>query len=172
LLKTTSERERNFMARRGVEMPSEGGSKFTYDYARPALTVDVAIVTREPAPRVLLIQRKKEPFAGSWALPGGFVDANERLGDAARRELREETGVEAADLEQLYTAGDPGRDPRGWTVSVVYLAQVEVNSVHATAADDASAVGWFSLDALPELAFDHAKLLARVRARLTDRRPD
>lgn len=144
-------------------------SKNTYDYPRPALTVDVAIVTREPRPRVLLIQRKKDPFGGSWALPGGFVEENEKLADAARRELVEETGVTVADLEQLYTAGDPGRDPRGWTVSVVYLARIEANAVKPVAADDAAAVGWFALDELPKLAFDHAMLLDRVRARLTDR---
>lgn len=147
-------------------MSTTSGSKHTYDYPRPALTVDVAIVTREPAPRILLIQRKKDPFAGSWALPGGFVEENEPLADAARRELVEETGVSVADLEQLYTAGDPGRDPRGWTVSVVYLARVEPDAVKPVAADDAAAVGWFALDQLPALAFDHAMLLARVRARL------
>jgi 8-oxo-dGTP diphosphatase len=133
--------------------------------------VDIVIATREGRPRVLLIRRKKEPFAGSWALPGGFVDENERLADAARRELKEETGVEGAELEQLYTAGDPGRDPRGWTVSVAYLAQVDPDSVNPAAADDAEEVGWFPLDELPTLAFDHAMLLARARTRLEDRRP-
>ena len=153
-------------------MSTNGGQKHTYEYARPALTVDVAIVTREAQPRVLLIRRKKEPFAGSWALPGGFVDANERLADAARRELVEETGVTVADLEQLYMAGDPGRDPRGWTVTVAYLAQVAPDALKPVAADDADAVGWFALDELPSLAFDHAMLLARVRVRLKDRKPD
>lgn len=151
-------------------MPNEDRQKHVYDYPRPALTVDVAIVTREAVPRVLLIQRKSEPFAASWALPGGFVEPDERLADAARRELLEETGVTACELEQLYTAGDPGRDPRGWTVSVVYLAQVEPGAAKPVAADDASAVGWFPLDALPALAFDHAMLIARVRARLADRK--
>jgi 8-oxo-dGTP diphosphatase len=150
-------------------MSTKDGQKHTYDYPRPALTVDVAIVTREAQPRVLLIRRRHTPFAGSWALPGGFVDENERLADAARRELTEETGVVAAELEQLYTAGDPGRDPRGWTVSVVYLAQVDPGAVQPVAADDAAAVGWFALDELPALAFDHAMLLNRVRTRLHDR---
>ncbi|MBP3959992.1 NUDIX hydrolase [Gemmata sp. G18] len=153
-------------------MSTSSGQKHTYEYPRPALTVDVAIVTREARPRVLLIQRKKDPFAGSWAFPGGFVEENERLSDAARRELVEETGVTVADLEQLYTTGDPGRDPRGWTVSVVYLARVDPDSLKPVAADDASAVGWFPLDELPQLAFDHAVLLGRVRARLADRKPD
>jgi 8-oxo-dGTP diphosphatase len=148
-------------------MSTNGGQKHTYEYPRPALTVDVAIVTREARPRVLLIRRKKDPFAGSWALPGGFVDENERLDDAARRELEEENGVKVEDLEQLYTAGDPGRDPRGWTVSVVYLAQLKPEVVKPRAADDAEAVGWFPLDELPALAFDHAMILDLARRRLS-----
>jgi 8-oxo-dGTP diphosphatase len=150
-------------------MTSEKPGQFAYDYPRPALTVDLAITTREARPRVLLIRRKREPFAGSWAMPGGFVDENERLADAARRELEEETGVKVADLEQLYTAGDPGRDPRGWTVSVAYLARINADEVKPVAADDAAEVGWFALDDLPQLAFDHAMILARARARLVDR---
>ena len=142
---------------------------YTYPYPRPSLTVDIALVTRDAAPWVLLIQRKADPFRGKWALPGGFVDENERLVDAARRELKEETGVEQADLEQLHTFGDPGRDPRGWTVSVVYLALVSPDQLNPTAGDDAAAVGWYPLAELPPLAFDHAEILARVRHRLADR---
>jgi len=152
-------------------MTAEKPGRFSYEYPRPALTVDLAITTREARPRVLLIRRRREPFAGSWAMPGGFVDENERLADAARRELEEETGLKVADLEQLYTAGDPGRDPRGWTVSVAYLARINADDVKPVAADDAEAVGWFPLDDLPELAFDHAIILARARARLADRAP-
>jgi 8-oxo-dGTP diphosphatase len=142
--------------------------QFSYDFPRPALTVDIAIVTREAHPKILLIRRKNDPFAGSWALPGGFVEENERLGDAARRELREETGIVVRDIEQLYTSGEPGRDPRGWTVSVVYLARVNPDEVKPQAADDAEAAAWYPLDELPVLAFDHAMLLTRVRARLID----
>jgi 8-oxo-dGTP diphosphatase len=131
--------------------------------------VDIALVTRESKPRILLIQRKADPFQGKWALPGGFVDENERLIDAACRELREETGVEQCDLEQLHTFADPGRDPRGWTVSVAFLALVEADQLKAIAGDDAAAVDWFRLAELPPLAFDHADILARVRARLADR---
>ena len=145
--------------------------RFSYDYPRPALTVDVVLVSREDRPRVLLIKRKKDPFAGTWALPGGFVDAGERLVDAALRELREETGLTADGLEQLYAAGDPGRDPRGWTVSVVFLARTGAKRPKATAADDAAEVGWFPLDEPPPMAFDHGMILARARARLTDRTP-
>lgn len=148
-------------------MPAKKARSFTYDYPRPALTVDVVLATREPHPRVLLIKRAKDPFAGKWALPGGFVDENERLSDAARRELVEETGVTVTDLEQLCAAGDPGRDPRGWTVSVVFFARVDV--LNAKGADDADAAEWFRLDQLPELAFDHAEILKRAAGRIAER---
>jgi 8-oxo-dGTP diphosphatase len=128
-------------------------------------------MTREDRPRVLLIRRLNDPFAGTWALPGGFVEENERLVDAARRELHEETGITVDALEQLYTAGDPGRDPRGWTVSVVYLAQINSTDVQAVASDDAEAVDWFPIDKLPDLAFDHDMILNRARVRLLDRQP-
>jgi 8-oxo-dGTP diphosphatase len=135
--------------------------------------VDVALLSREARPRVLLIQRKQPPFAGAWALPGGFVDEGERLQEAARRELREETAIRVAELEQLQAFGDPGRDPRGWTVSVVFLARVNADKVEAEACDDASAVGWFPLGRPPTLAFDHGEILKVVRRRLrkADRRP-
>ncbi len=152
-------------------MAAEKSRRFSYEYPRPALTVDLVIATREPQVRVLLIRRLKDPFAGTWALPGGFVDENERLVDAARRELLEETGVVVASLEQVYTAGDPGRDPRGWTVSVTFLAQIDPNSGPAVAGDDAEAVNWFLIDELPALAFDHAVILDRARALLLTRSP-
>ena len=143
--------------------------RYRYDYPRPALTVDVVVMTREPRPRVLLIKRKSDPFAGRWALPGGFVDEGERLADAARRELKEETTLVVDELEQLYTAGDPGRDPRGWTVSVVFLARIDARGAKAKPGDDAGAAKWFPLDSPPPLAFDHAMLLERARWRLADR---
>lgn len=152
-------------------MPAKRTRKYSYDYPRPALTVDVVLATREARPRVLLIQRKHDPFAGKWALPGGFVDEGERLADAARRELQEETGLRIEDLEQLYAAGDPGRDPRGWTVSVVFLARVDADELKPLAGDDAAAADWFPLDELPPLAFDHAMILGRAKVRLADRMP-
>jgi 8-oxo-dGTP diphosphatase len=144
--------------------------KFCYPYPRPAVTVDVVIVTREPRPRVLLIRRKHEPYTGHWAIPGGFVDMDEPLEDAARRELHEETGVRTRKLEQLGTFGDPERDPRGRTISVVYLAQVDAERIHPEANDDAAEVGWFPLSRPPaELAFDHHQILAAARQRLRDK---
>jgi 8-oxo-dGTP diphosphatase len=135
---------------------------YTYDYPRPAVTVDIAIITREKRPRILLIRRKNEPFAGSWALPGGFIDMEETLEASARRELREETGVAAADLVQLHSFGDPDRDPRGRTISVAYLARIDADAVRPAAGDDAAAVQWFALDALPPLAFDHVQIVERA----------
>lgn len=152
-------------------MAAKRAQKFRYDYPRPALTVDLVIATREPRPRVLLIRRKSDPFAGRWALPGGFVNENEPLTAAAQRETLEETGVTVSDLEQLYTAGDPGRDPRGWTITVAYLVRVRAEDLKPVAADDAEAVGWFPLDELPQMAFDHAMILGRARARIGDRAP-
>src|SRR5471030_513755 len=127
--------------------------KYTYEYPRPAVSVDVVIVTREPKPRVLLIRRKHEPFEGMWAIPGGFVDMDEPLDDAARRELFEETGVRMKKLVQLHTFGDPQRDPRGRNISVTYLALVDADKLAPRAGDDAAAVGWFSLHRPPRLAF-------------------
>jgi 8-oxo-dGTP diphosphatase len=136
------------------------------DYPRPMLTADVVVlaVASEDA-RVLLIQRGNPPFAGSWALPGGFVEQGEQVAEAAPRELAEETGlrVDAGSLELLGVYDTPGRDPRGWTVSVVYIARVLGESAVA-GADDASDARWFSVEELPELAFDHALILADARA--------
>jgi 8-oxo-dGTP diphosphatase len=125
----------------------------------PALTVDVVALAGDPPRSVLLIQRRNEPFAGSWALPGGFVDAGERVVAAASRELAEETAVEADTLELLGVYDTPGRDPRGPTVSVVYLLRT-AGELDARGGDDARAARWFSLEALPALAFDHATVIA------------
>jgi len=144
-------------------------SPYCYDHPRPAVTADIITVTREPRPRVLLIRRKHPPFAGSWALPGGFVDQDEPLEAAARRELREETGLEVGELTQMRTFGDPGRDPRGWTVSIAFVTFVDPTSVKPQAGDDAAEAAWHPLDSLPPLAFDHDKVLACARQWLASR---
>jgi 8-oxo-dGTP diphosphatase len=125
----------------------------------PALTVDVVALAGDPPRSVLLVQRRNDPFAGSWALPGGFVDAGERVVAAAARELAEETAIEADTLELLGVYDTPGRDPRGPTVSVVYLLRT-AGELDARGGDDARSARWFALDALPALAFDHATVLA------------
>ena len=144
--------------------------QFCYEYPRPAVTVDTVVVTRERRPRVLLVRRKHDPFEGMWALPGGFVDEAEALETAARRELAEETGVRVAKVEQLQSFGDPGRDPRGPTISVVFFTRVSGVGPDAHAGDDAAEARWHPLDRLPPLAFDHAKILAFAKARLRRRR--
>ncbi|MBW2731352.1 MAG: NUDIX hydrolase [Deltaproteobacteria bacterium] len=133
----------------------------TYKYPRPALTVDCVIFgVGEDDLKVLLIQRDLEPFAGQWALPGGFVNMEEDLQDAALRELHEETGLqENVPLQQLFTFGDVGRDPRGRTVSVVYYASVKISEHPLRAGSDAQAADWFPAQDTPTLAFDHAKIL-------------
>lgn len=135
---------------------------FTYEFPRPALTVDVMVVTTETIPQIMLIRRRDEPFAGRWALPGGFVDENESLEMAARRELKEETGVTVKELQQWRAVGDPGRDPRGWTVSVLFVAVVNSQELIVNAGDDAVDVAWFPLTQLPELAFDHQSLIQQA----------
>ena len=150
-------------------MGSARKGKYSYDYPHPALTVDIVLATRGKASSVLLIKRGGKPFEGCWAIPGGFVEEGETLAEAARRELKEETGLVVNELEQLYTAGDPGRDPRGWTVSVVYLLRVDSKKIKPKAGDDAKEVKWFPLDDLPPLAFDHAMILERARARIVER---
>jgi 8-oxo-dGTP diphosphatase len=153
-----------------VTMTKSSRHQYCYDYPRPAVTTDMVVVTKDAKPRVLLIQRKHAPFAGRWALPGGFVNQHESLDAAARRELREETGIEVDGIEQLHTFGEPGRDPRGHVVSVVYLAQLNSAAIRPVAADDAAKVAWFPLNALPALAFDHAEILALARQRLARKR--
>ncbi|PRW32938.1 NUDIX hydrolase [Chlorella sorokiniana] len=146
---------------------AEGGH--TYKWPRPSLTVDAVIVAAPESgssAKLLLIQRKHDPFAGAWALPGGFVDENEPLDQAAARELQEETGVNPVDvlLTQVGAFGDPGRDPRGWCVSVAYAALVPTTELGVQAADDAEAAHWYDMQQLPKLAFDH-KLIVRTALR-------
>jgi 8-oxo-dGTP diphosphatase len=134
------------------------------------LTVDTVIFTIEQgALKVLLVKRGIEPFAGQYAIPGGFVLENESLDQAAMRELREETGVAEVYLEQLYSFGDPRRDPRGRVVTVAYYALISTEHSQLRAGSDAAAAAWFAVDAVPDLAFDHAKILAYAVERLRNK---
>ena len=135
---------------------------------RVLLTTDIVLFTiRQEQLRVLLVRRASEPYKSFWALPGGFVQEGEALADCARRELLEETGVDEAYLEQLYTFGDPDRDPRGRVVTVAYFALVRSEELVLEADTDADAAAWFPADELPDLAFDHAEILRVARDRLS-----
>lgn len=143
----------------------ESGSKRTYDWPRPAVTVDVVVFTvegtlNEMRLKVLLVERGQDPFKGSWALPGGFVHEHEDLPAAAARELLEETGLSDVFLEQVAAVGTPGRDPRSHTITIVYVALVSADRHLLHSTGDARAARWFDADRLPPLAFDHGKLLA------------
>ena len=143
--------------------------KHCYDHPRPAVTVDIVLFNRlKRGARVLLIQRKHEPFKGHWAFPGGFVNENESLEAAAARELHEETGLEGIELEQIGAFGDPGRDPRGHTVSVVFAALLD-EQAQPTPADDAEAAEWHSAFKPPTLAFDHKAILRVAGERILGR---
>jgi 8-oxo-dGTP diphosphatase len=133
------------------------------------VAVDLVIFTvREGTLQVLLIERGVPPFKGQWALPGGFILEREALEEAARRELEEETGLRDIYLEQLYTFGDPDRDPRGRIISVAYYALTPPSPLHAST--DAAKAAWHPAARPPKLAFDHAKILRmgleRLRAKL------
>lgn len=137
------------------------------DYDRPSVTVDVVIFSLvEEDLQVLLIKRKHSPFAGMWAIPGGFVQMDESLEKAAARELAEETGVTDVYMEQLYTFGDPHRDPRTRVITIAYFALVPYDAIQHRPGSDAAETGWFSVFDLPELAFDHTKILEYAYTRL------
>ena len=139
----------------------------TYDYPRPALTVDCVIFgLDENDLQVMLIQRDIDPFQGQWALPGGFVHVDESLEEAARRELQEETGIENVFLEQLYTFGAIERDPRERIVSVAYFALAKLEGHHIHAATDVRNAAWFPVAEMPTLAFDHKEIMKVALQRL------
>jgi 8-oxo-dGTP diphosphatase len=140
---------------------------FTYEYPRAAITVDCVVFGLDEADlKVLLIQRKLSPFQHAWALPGGFVRVDETLDEAALRELAEEANVTDIYLEQLYTFGALDRDPRERIVTIAYYALAKLSDHRIRAATDAMGVGWFSLDDLPKLAFDHIEIVTRAHERL------
>ncbi|MBW3565949.1 MAG: NUDIX hydrolase [Acidobacteria bacterium] len=147
----------------------DSAKPYCYEHPRPALTVDIVVFREQLGDEVLLVRRKHPPFEGCWALPGGFVDQDEALDQTARRELMEETGIEAGELEQLGAWGEPGRDPRGHTVSVVYMTAVVDGEARAD--DDAAEVRWFAIDELPTLAFDHSDIVRAAIERIGSRGP-
>jgi len=147
---------------------------YKYQYEMPAVAVDCVIFGLDLETKdlkVMLIERDLDPFAGMWAIPGGFVRRGESLERAAARELEEETGINDVFLEQLYTFGDPGRDPRGWVISVAYYALVSPEGHRVVARTDARQAAWFTVKRLPRLAFDHARIvqaaLERLRGKLS-----
>ncbi len=137
-------------------------------YDRPSVTVDVVLFAfRANDLQVLLIRRGNWPYQGYWAIPGGFIQMDETLEQSALRELREETGVEDVYLEQLYTFGDPARDPRSRVISVAYFALVGAEQAgQVQGADDAAEARWWSMAQLPPLAFDHDRVLRYAHQRL------
>jgi len=144
---------------------------FTYQYPHPAVTVDGVVFGFDEADlKLLLIRRRIEPHMGDWALPGGFVGIAESLEDAVRRKLRDETDIDHLYLEQLYTFGEPKRDPRERVISVAYYALVKLSEHKVRATTDALEVAWFPVAKLPELAFDHERIvevgLQRLKAKV------
>lgn len=146
------------------------GIQHCYDYPHPAVTTDVVLFTiRNATLCVLLIKRANPPCQGMWALPGGFLDIDEDLEACAKRELLEETGVEGIYLEQLYTFGDPNRDPRERVISVTYFALSRSDNLSPKASSDATHTSWFSIRKLPTLAFDHGKIVDLAHQRLVSK---
>lgn len=141
---------------------------YNYEYPRPSVTVDIVVFGYDGGAqlKLLLIERGGEPFKGHWALPGGFVDMEENLESAALRELEEETGVKDLFVEQLYTFGQPGRDPRGRVISVAYFSLVNLQDHPAVASSDATRAEWFSVNEIPEMAFDHDQIIDAAKKRL------
>ena len=132
---------------------------YTYDYPRPAVTVDIILFSRfEKRDFVLLIRRDRPPFEGCWAFPGGFIEMDETLEESAIRELEEETGLKEAILKQFHTYGNPGRDPRQRTITVAFIG-VHDGLPEVIGMDDARDAAWHPLEAVPQLGFDHDIIL-------------
>jgi 8-oxo-dGTP diphosphatase len=132
--------------------------EYTYKYPGPAVTADCVVMTNEPLPKVLLIQRGIEPYKDRWAFPGGFMNMDETTEECAIRELMEETGLKVEELHQIGAYSKVDRDPRGRTITVAYLAIID-KPVAVTGQDDAAKAEWWPINALPPLAFDHEDIM-------------
>lgn len=132
--------------------------QYCYKYPRPAVTADCVVITKETKPKVLLIERGDDPYKGHWAFPGGFMNMDETTEQCAVRELEEETGMKVSIVYQIGAYSKVDRDPRGRTITVAYLAIVD-EPIAVNGQDDAAKAQWFSLDALPKLAFDHDDIM-------------
>ena len=142
-------------------------NKYCYKYPHPAVTTDCVIFGfNGERLQVLLIERGIEPYKGKWALPGGFLKMDESAEECARRELKEETGLEGAYMEQFHTFSSPERDPRARVVTIGYFALIRQQEVKG--GDDAAAAKWFPLDETPALAFDHDFILRKATQRLRE----
>ena len=138
--------------------------EYTYKYPRPSVTADCVVITNEPQPKVLLIQRGAEPFKDCWAFPGGFMNMDETTEVCAIRELEEETGLKVSVVHQIGAYSKVDRDPRGRTITVAYLAIIDA-PVAVKGLDDAVKAEWFPITELPQLAFDHDDIISdAVRA--------
>lgn len=135
---------------------------YCYEYPRPAVTADIAVLRLVDVPEIMLIQRKDPPFQDLWALPGGFMEMEESLEETARRELKEETGIIGGELIRFDTYDRPGRDPRGRTITQVFVLIWKEALGKAKAGSDAASLQWFDLSDLPELAFDHKEIISDV----------
>lgn len=132
---------------------------YTYKYPRPAVTGDCIVITKEENAKVLLIQRGDEPYKGTWAFPGGFMNMDETTEQCAIRELEEETGLKVKDVHQIGAYSKVDRDPRGRTITVAYLAIID-KPISVVGQDDAAKAEWWPISALPQLAFDHHEIMA------------
>ena len=137
------------------------------DYEQPAVTVDLVIFTvNDDMLKVMLVKRADEPFADSWSIPGGFLKTSESLEDAALRVLKEKAGVENVYVEQLYTFGNPNRDPRARVITVTYFALIPWKDLIQPASGKVSNLMWASVTHLPKLAFDHREIVEYAVQRL------
>ena len=132
--------------------------EYTYKYPRPAVTADCVVMTKRAMPQVLLIKRGADPYKGSWAFPGGFMNMDETTEQCAIRELEEETGLKVTELHQIGAYSKVDRDPRGRTITVAYLVIVD-HPIAVTGQDDAAKAQWFPINNLPPLAFDHEDIM-------------